>query len=74
MKPLAEIVAEIEADQKAGYILEIPKDDLLRLCAAFRAAEKIYPKWLNGDCADFGYGSADKELSDEWDRVTGGDE
>lgn len=41
MKPLAEIVAEIEADKRAGYPLEIPKADLLRLCAAFRAAEKM---------------------------------
>lgn len=69
MKPLAEIVAEIEADKMAGYPLEIPKADLLRLCAAFRAAEKIYPKWL--EACDFDL--TDEALSDEWDRVTGGD-
>lgn len=86
MKPLAEIVAEIEADKRAGYPLEIPKADLLRLCAAFRAAEKIAQSYqatvetleeIDPDdqkniqsCIGYIMGAP----IDEWDRVTGGDE
>lgn len=87
MKPLAEIMAEIErklvSDLPGAYL---HREEALRLCRAFRAAEKMrdscYGDNSGGEyrpkCSDCEAGMYEKHSDTcsfkEWDRVTGGNE